>query len=540
MIGFEAQMRGAKATGVCHDRRRVPGGLSVALALYGMVLVSSGGASAATAVDCADLAGQGLSGATITSVEEVAAGQVSIPKSRFNLFSAFNLTGRVEQGSNPAMCRVAAVLKPTPASNIKIEVWLPKDHWNSKFLGVGNFGWAGSIIQDGLLSGVQAGYAVAATDTGHDGARSQGGGAWSMGSPGALVDYSWRADHEMTLVAKRLIQAYYGKAAEKSYWIGCSLGGLEGLIEAKRFPEDYDAMAIGAPPNPLVDFNALQIWPWWLISQKPERRIPREKYTMIHDAVLKVCATPQGQRDGVVDRSQNCSFRPSSLLCTHGDAADCLTAPQVELLEETYAGPLDPVTGKRIFPGPAKGAELEMFGSASDQPMSVALDLFRYTAFQKPDWDAKIIDWHKDISAAKAKLDPLLSVAPEDLEPFLKRGGKILFYIGSTDYHNPEQLADFYGKVLARTGDDAKDQLRLFVIPGMAHCSNGTGCDTFDKLGILDAWDLRGAAPDRITTSKIENGKVVRVRPVCAWPSVASYVGAGNEDDPKNYRCQMN
>jgi feruloyl esterase len=475
---------------------------------------------------------------TISSVDDVAAGKISIPKERFDLFPAFNLTGRVEQGSNPTMCRVAATLKPSPASQIKIEVWLPKEHWNGKFLGVGNFGWAGSIIQDGLLSGVQAGFAVAATDTGHDGAASQGGGKWSMGNPEALIDYAWRADHEMTLVAKSLIQTYYGKAPEKSYWIGCSLGGLEGLIEAKRFPQDYDAMAIGAPPNPLVDFNALQIWPWWLISQKPERQIPREKYTMIHDAVLQACATQQGQRDGVVDRPRNCSFKPISLLCAQGDAADCLTMAQVELLEETYAGPLDPVTDERIFPGPAMGSELEMFGSASDQPMSVALDLFRYTAFQTPDWDARTIDWHKDISSVEAKLAPLLSVAPEDLEPYINRGGKILLYIGWTDYHNPEQLADFYGKVLAKAGSTSKDRVRLFAIPGMAHCSNGTGCDTFDKLGILDAWAVRGVAPDQITTSKVENGKVVRVRPACAWPLVASYRGTGEENDPANYHCQ--
>src|SRR5258706_8909337 len=166
----------------------------------------------------------------------------------------------------------------------------------------------------GMLTGLQDGYATTSTDTGHDGAVDGHGGQFALGQPEKLIDYAYRAGHEMTVAAKAIARRFYGTAPARSYWVGCSLGGLEGLIEAKRYPTDYDGIVAGAPPNPLARFNALQLWPSWLINQDPTRLIPRGKYNMVPDAVLKNRASAVGLKDGVVDKA-DCNFDPKQLLC---------------------------------------------------------------------------------------------------------------------------------------------------------------------------------------------------------------------------------
>jgi feruloyl esterase len=483
---------------------------------------------------CSALAKLALPAATITSAELVGAGEYRMPQTAQGVFSrpGMNVAGRTSAGPNPAFCRVAATLKPSIDSDIKIEVWLPQQGWNGKLLTAGNFGWAGSLMLGGMLTGLEAGYAAASTDTGHDG----NGAQFALGHPEKIIDYAYRADHELTVDAKAIIKAFYGKGPAHAYWIGCSLGGLEGLIEAKRFPGDYDGIVAGAPPNPLTRFNALQLWPDYLISQQPNRLIPKEKYAMAHQAVLKACASPIGLKNGLVDEPDKCGFDPAQLQCKGEDGADCLTAPQVYLLQQTYAGPLNPRTNERIFPGPARGTELEMYPFASGGAPAVALDLFRYVAFQNANWNWKAVDWDKDIAAAIEKVGPLMHV-DADLKPFIDRGGKLLLYIGWNDYHNPEQLIEYYQSVIKSAGGKARNSLRLFAIPGMGHCMGGAGCDTFDKLGSLDAWVVRGEVPQRIAAAKVDQGKIVRTSPLCAYPEVAKYKGTGNVDDAASFVC---
>ena len=488
---------------------------------------------------CGALAKLSLPEATILAAESVAAGEYRLPAQMQGLFgrSGMNVAGRTDFGSNPAFCRVAATLRPSRDSNINIEVWLPLSGWNGKLLTAGNFGWAGSLMYGGMLTGVEAGYATASTDTGHDSVKDGNGGKFALGHPDRLIDYAYRADHELTVDAKAFIKAFYGKGPTHSYWIGCSLGGLEGLIEAKRYPGDYDGIVAGAPPNPLTRFNALQVWPAWLISQQPSRLIPREKYAMVHQAVLKACASPTGLEQGLVDEPDKCHFDPAQLQCKAGDGPDCLTAAQVYLLRETYAGPVNPRTREVIFPGPARGAELEMFNFANGTAGGVALDLFRYAVFQDPNWHWQAMDWDKDIGAAIEKIGPLMHV-DTDLKPFIDRGGKLLLYIGWTDYHNPQELIEYYKAVVKNAGgESARQSLRLFTIPGMAHCMGGAGCDTFDKLGSIDAWVARGQAPERIVAAKVEDGKIVRTSPLCAYPAVAKYKGTGDPSDAANFTC---
>ncbi|MEB0204553.1 tannase/feruloyl esterase family alpha/beta hydrolase [Pseudomonas sp. CCC3.1] len=508
-------------------------------AVIGLLALSM--AAGAQAMDaCSALAALALPDATITVAETVAGGQYKMPENpltRLASFSGMNVAGAAENGPNPAFCRIAATLKPSSDSDIKIEVWLPLTGWNGKFLGVGSFGWGGAMMFPTLITGIEQGYATAATDTGHDSSTEEGkGGQFALGHPEKLIDYAWRADHLMTVHAKALIKAYYGESARRSYWIGCSLGGLEGLIEAKRFPDDYDGIVAGAPPNPLVKFNAAQLWPSWLISRSPDAHMTQAKFDMISQAALKACASPIGLKQGFIDDPEHCNFEPEQLLCKGAETPDCLTAAQVKLMKQIYQGPINPRTQEVIFPGPAKGNESVLGEFVDGKPFPVALDLFKYAAFQDPDWDWTTIDWDKTVNEAVSKLGPLLHV-DTDLAPFFDRGAKLLLYVGWNDFHNGQELIDYYQSLLRDSGDAARSSARLFLIPGMGHCYGGAGCDTFNKLGYIDSWVEHGVAPQRIVASKIEDGKVVRTRPLCAYPQVARYVGKGDIDNADSYAC---
>jgi feruloyl esterase len=373
------------------------------------------------------------------------------------------------------------------------------------------------------------------TDAGYEG----NGAEFIPGHPEKLIDYSYRANHEMTLKAKALIAAFYGTGPRRSFFIGCSLGSLQALMEAKRFPGDYDGIVAGAAMTPITVFNAVQVWPGWLVHQNPSRFIPTPKYALIHQAAIKACAGPVGQREGFIEAPDKCQFDPVVLQCKAADGPDCLTAPQVDLMRQIYAGPLDQRTKKPIFPGPARGGELQLPAFANTAPFSNALNLFKYAVHQNPDWDWKTMDIYKDIALANQVLGPIMNV-DANLKPFFDRGGKLMLYIGWTDYHNPLQTIDYYQAVLKNGGSKAANSLRLFNVPGMDHCSGGAGCDSFDKVQAIRDWVETGKAPDQLPSSKLINGNVVRTRPLCAYPTVAQYTESGSMDDALNFRCAQN
>jgi feruloyl esterase len=439
--------------------------------------------------------------------------------------------------SLPAFCRIAATLKPTSDSDIRIEVWLPL-MWNGNLLGVGGGGWAGHIFYTGnpvgLIDGVKAGYASVNTDAGHEG----NGGEFIPGHPEKLIDYGYRANHEMTLKAKMLIKAFYGVAQKRSIFVGCSLGSTQALTEAKRFPDDYDGVVAGAPMTPISVFNAVQMWPGWLVYKDPAKFIPTPKYTLIHEAAIKACATPVGLHDGIIEEPDQCNFDPQALQCKGADSPDCLTAPQVELMRQIYTGPVDPKTKKVIFPGVARGAELQLPAYARPEPFSPALQLYRYAVHQDANWDWKTADFFSDIALGRKVLDSILNV-DADLNLFFANGGKLMLYIGWTDYHNPIQTIDYYQAVVKKAGAQGRSSVRLFNIPGMDHCSGGAGCDSFDKVAVMAQWLETGKAPEQILTSKLASGKVIRTRPACAYPKVANYEGTGDMDDAANFDCLL-
>ena len=489
---------------------------------------------------CESMAKVALPDATITSAESVEAGKYEKLKEAMNGRSGLNIAGRLQMDPNPAFCKVAATLKPVADSNIKIEVWLPLAKWNGKMLAVGNYGgWAGAgaLMYNGMLTGLYDGYATVSTDTGHGSTAEEQGGNYALHSPAKVIDWAYRATHLMTVHAKTIIKAFYGKAPSRSYMIGCALGGAEGLIEAKKYPDDYDGIVAGAPHTELPSFSALQMYPGWLIAQDPNRLIPQAKYAVVHDAVVKRCASPIGKQDNLVDEPEKCDFDPRELQCKGADTPDCLTAPQVDLLQKLYVGPVNPRTNESIFPGMARGSELDMFGIANGKEPTVPVNMFRYAVFHQAGWNWKAMDWDKDMKTAIDFMRPLVDV-DADLEPFFDHGGKLLIYIGWNDDHNPVDLIDYYQELVKKSGaQKTKKALRLFTIPGMGHCAGSVGCDTFNKISVIDAWVDKGKAPERIVASKVESGKVVRSRPLCAWPTVAQYKGNGDTNDATNFIC---
>ena len=442
---------------------------------------------------------------------------------------------------NQAFCRLRATLKPSRASRIRMEIWMPARGWNGKFIGLGNFGWAGGIPYVNLLAGLGRGSAVAANDTGHDSKGSDGeGGRFLLGNPEALIDYAWRANHAMTVAAKTLIQRYYAKGPRQSYWIGCSLGGLQGLIEAKRFPEDYDGIVAGAPPNPVFLFNAAQLWPNWLSTQDSSMRLSEAKLALLHQSVLKTCAGPAGKAFGYVEDPGACVFDPGQIACAKGEGPDCLTPAEVKFARLVYQGPVDPMTGKVLFPGPAKGSELGWTPYVNGREFTTAADLYRFAVLQDPKWTSAKLSWARDVPKAAAKLGPLMQV-DDDLSAFAKRGGRLLLFVGGAEYHNPAELGDYLMRVrakIAQTLDHADHYARLIVIPGMAHCGGGAGCDTLDKVEVIDAWVDRQGRNKPTQTSRIEDGRVTRTQPLCYFPATPVYKGEGDLKDASNFTCK--
>jgi feruloyl esterase len=490
----------------------------------------------AAAVSCESLASLALPNTTITAVESVAAGGFAPGGARGRGAGA---AAPAAIADLPAFCRVSATLKPSTDSDIKIEVWMPVSGWNGKFQGVGNGGWSGNIPYAALMTALRRGYAAAATDTGHEG----GSGQFALGHPEKLVDFGWRALHEMTLKAKSLIATFYGNGPRLSYWVGCSSGGKQGLKEAQRFPEDYDGIVAGAPANYWTHLVTGSIWVAQATLKDPASFISREKYAVIHDAAIAACDAADSVRDGVIEDPARCRFDPKVLQCTGGDASGCLTAPQVAAARKIYGSAKNPRTGQDIFPGMAIGSENGWAALAGGpNPLSIAADHFKYVVFKDPNWDFKTFDFDKGVELADA-IDKEFQLNANDpnLKAFVARRGKLIMYHGWNDQLiAPQNSINYYRAVASAIGGESlsRESVRLFMVPGMAHCSGGDGPNSFDMLTALEQWVEQGRAPERIIASRAANGVVSRTRPLCPYPQIARYTGSGSTDDATNFVCQ--
>jgi hypothetical protein len=304
-------------------------------ATIGAVAFSTGHAVAG---DCEGLAGKNFGDATISAANSIA--------------PPFNVTGKdppTPVSVSKPFCRVEGVVKPSADSDIKFEVWLPPDSaWNGKYQGIGNGGFAGSLIFRSMDRSLEAGYAVSGTDTGHSGGPLDA--AWALGHPEKIVDFGWRAIHETAAASKAIIEAYYGKPAAHAYFSGCSNGGREALMEAQRFPRDYDGIVAGAPANFWTKLLTNAVWTELALSQ-PNSWLSPEKLVIVTKAVLATC---HGER-GYLDDPGQCHFDPSSLVCKVGESNECLSDTEVATLRKIYSG-AEEAGGKSIFPGYPRGA----------------------------------------------------------------------------------------------------------------------------------------------------------------------------------------
>jgi len=448
----------------------------------------------------------------------------------------------VESGAffppNPqAFCRVAATLKPTADSDIKIEVWLPESGWNGKYQAVGNGGWLGSITYGAMARALDGGYATSSTDTGHEG----GSASFALGHPEKLIDYAYRSEHEMTVAAKAIIAAFYGKGPRLSYWNGCSAGGKQALKEAQRYPQDFDGIIAGAPASNWTGRAAQSLWVAQAVHKDEASYIPPAKFASIHRAVLAACDALDGVKDDVLEDPRRCSFDPKILECKGADGPECLTAPQVEAARKIYSPSINPRTKQVLYPGLERGSELGWATWGGEQPLSIGIDYFKYVVFENPSWDFRTLDFDADIARAEKLDSARINATDPNLRPFFARGGKLIQYHGWNDPQiSPGDSVDYYTSMLAAFGDVGKVQgsYRLFMVPGMGHCGGGEGTSTFDLVTALEQWVEDKKPPNRILASRTRDGKVDRTRPLCSYPQIAVYNGTGSTDDAANFVCR--
>jgi feruloyl esterase len=434
----------------------------------------------------------------------------------------------------PAYCRIAATLKPNSDSEIGVEVWMPVAGWNGKFEAVGGGGWAGAMSYGAMALALQDGYATASTDTGHKG----GNAAFATGHPEKVVDFAYRAVHEMTVKAKTFITSFYGRAPRFSYWNGCSTGGRQGLMEAQKYPEDFDGILAGAPANYQTHLHAWYIAVGTAALKQKESALTTADLALLHGAVIAACDALDGVNDGLLSDPRKCDFDPATLRCRTSVAENCLTDAQVEAIRKIYA-PLKTQSGVLIFPALMPGSELGWSTLAGGpEPASMALDTFRYIARQDPKWDWRNFDPERDTALADS--NDVINATNPDLKAFSSRGGKLLMYHGWNDQLiAPENSINYYSSVLEKMGPGQDNWYRLFMMPGMQHCRGGPGPNQFNMMGVIERWREANAPPAQIVASHVTDNRVDMTRPLCPYPQVAEWKGVGNTNDAANFVCRV-
>jgi feruloyl esterase len=496
------------------------------------LLLTIGGAAGAG--DCAGLKSRAGAGAEITRAEVMPAA-----------------------GGLPAYCRVEAVLRPSADSHIQVQVWLPVEGWNGKFQGVGNGGFAGSISADELAKALKGGYASASTDTGHQGGGIDAG--WALGHWEKVVDFGHRAIHEMTVFGKATTASFYGTPPKRSYFSSCSNGGRQALMEAQRYPADYDGIVAGAPAN---DWTGLMLNAVTLMQATTgDSYIPAGKLAAIQGASLSACDAKDGWKDGIAGDPSSCLPDFKALLCRGADEPGCLTEPQARALRKAYDGTRTE-KGRLVFPGYSPGGEAEeggwgpwITGPRPEQSLMFAFgtSFYKNIVFQDAKWDYRGFSLEKD-GRKSEKAGQVLNATQVDLTAFRSRGGKLILYHGWSDAAIPaRRTVQYYEDVRKTMGAfETEGFLRLYMAPGVQHCGGGSGPNAFGQVGAaqgppthdlgaaLERWVEQDAAPKEIIATRYEkgtSGKVLRTRPLCPYPQQARYKGSGSPDEAANWRC---
>jgi feruloyl esterase len=439
--------------------------------------------------------------------------------------------------SLPAFCRVALKIAPSSDSDIRSEIWLPVSKWNGKFLQVGNGAWGGSIQYVALGDALRRGYAAASTDTGHTGTDA----SFAMGHPEKLIDFGYRSVHETAAQGKATAATFYGVRPRLSYFNGCSGGGRMSFMEAQRFPGDFDGIIAGAPGYNRTDVAFQTLGMAQATHVSPESFIPADKYHALHQAALDKCDALDGLKDELIADPTKCRFDPAVLECKSGDGPGCLTRPQVVAARRIYAPVIDPKTGAQISSGLEPGSELQWGGVAGNEPHPMYNDLLRFIVMQDRDWDFRTLDVRRQLELARKADHGVLSATSLELSPFVSRGGKLLIYHGWADQNiPPRESVNYYNGLVKTMGKEKVDgAIRLYMVPGMGHCGGGDGPNEFDMLAVLEHWREDGKAPSEIVASQLRAGHVSRARPLCPYPQIARYRGAGSVDRAENFACGL-
>jgi Tannase and feruloyl esterase len=513
-------------------------------------------AAAFAQTSCEGLTNLALTNATISSATNVAAGSFKPPAA----------PGQAAPNKElPAFCRVVGVAKPTSDSDIRFEVWLPATGWNGKFEQVGNGGFAGSIPLSSMADPLLQGYATAATNDGHVNGPDQ---SWAIGHPEKVADFGHRAVHETSVQAKAIILAFYGKAPARSYFVGCSEGGREALVEAQRYPADFHGIVAGAPAAYWNYLQARGVSDALALLETPESYIPAKKLPVLQSGAIAACDALDGVKDGLIENPILCHFDPAVVQCKGEDAPDCLTAAQVKTAQKIYAPLKNPRTGEELIPGFSPGVEaipanwaIWLTGRSAPQlgiGKLLGTAFFADLVFENPQWDFHTFNVDTDVKLADDKLGAVLYATNPDLRAFKAGGGKLIQYHGWGDAAIPPLGSVKYFESVQKQMGHTDGFYRLFMVPSMSHCAGGPGPTMFgnggagllpdddadhDVVMALDRWVEKGTPPDKIIATGFVDGNpskgVFMTRPLCPYPKQAQYKGTGDIKDAANFVCRV-
>lgn len=512
---------------------------------------ASGGEPPVTGMSCEKLVTLNLPDASIHSSEVVSEGVFTPPD------------GSAAVGSLPPFCRVAMTIAPQN----NVEVWLPTSGWNGRLQGAGNGGWGGFInygsgaprdaqlakdINPGLADGLRLGFAVASTDTGHVGKGQPPSADGSFGmlpsrQPNTELqnEWSYRAVHEMTVKAKTIINAFYGSDPEYSYFIGCSGGGRQAMAQAQRYPDDYDGIIAGAPAIHWDRYQATKYWMQVVQAQDNGAVIPAARKELATKAAVEACDAKDGITDGVLRDPRLCGYDARQLVCQAGQPSDsCLTATEASAINKMWYGPTNEGGTSRLWYGFPPGTDLE--GSGGPVLAATSVDLTKYWVYLDPDWDWRYLNYtnfelfFEDVIRMSAPSG--IATDNPDLSAFRDSGAKLLLWHGWQDQLiMPEATPHYYDRVVQATGgsyENTKEFARLYMAPGIRHCSGGSGHQPQDLLEKMMKWVEDGEVPATIRAAKNTAGGGTSSRPLCAYPEVAEYVGTGSTDEAENFVCR--
>jgi len=486
-------------------------------------------------VSCETLADHDFMNTTISLAETVAAGEFSVPTLAFGGMGP-------DYAAMPEFCRIVGALHPTDDSEIRFELWLPTQHWNGRFMQTGNGGVAGSIVHSSMVDPLMRGYAVTNTDTGHVSGGTDIWG-WTVDHPEKLRDYAWRAVHELTITGKEITTTHYGNEPEKSYFVGCSTGGRQGLMEAQRFPDDYDGIIAGAPAANWSPLMALSIV---IQVNLGEEKLPVSKLGLLKEAAIASCDALDGVEDRVITNIAQCDFDPAQLQCLGSESAQCLTPEEVNAAHTIYAGVVSS-DGTVWFPGTGPASE-PLWAPYASPAFSLGTGYFRDILLEDPNWDPASFDADSLMSMAVENSAELIAMDP-DISHFINHGGKLITYHGTTDglisYGNTMNYVEAVQNTL---GDSVmNDALRFYLVPGMDHCSGGEGAHAIDWLSALEEWVENEQAPGTLAglhpalpagMPGTDNAMGEFTRPICAWPEVPEYNGSGDIMMAASFSCR--